>query len=256
MLLAIHGRLKNSNFRLEDLMDQLLGADRHGSGRIPVAQLKRLCQKIELPLRGPDLTALLIGCNLVDSEGSVNLDQFFRYLDWRNFYFPPELTAESRENENWRDWGNSEENRHELNSRFHTVTSEIGSSATDWKLPKTAGVPTIRLDLSLPSFRKLGDTINYGGEGTAADLLHLSSFYRMGISQIQLQKPRSAAEARKLLRDIGLEIDENTWKKIWNDCQTVPLTGQICTRHSSSIVFLWAFLNTADKELKCFLSEK
>ncbi|KAM9723738.1 EF-hand domain-containing family member B [Menidia menidia] len=120
----------------------------------------------------------------------------------------------------------------EASDHFVTSSSLIGAVG---KGPiasngQTCGIPSVRLDLPAPRFKRVSDTINYGDLSTASDLLRPSVYARRGVHQEHLSLPRTREEIKEIFGTVGVNISEETFEEAWKLASMKQPSGQVCVQ--------------------------
>ncbi|KAM3614455.1 uncharacterized protein V6R79_014618 [Siganus canaliculatus] len=92
----------------------------------------------------------------------------------------------------------------------------------------TYGIPSVRSDLPAPRIKRVSDTTNYGDVSTAGDLLHPPVYVVHGADKELYFSPRTKKEIAEIVRNIGVDISEETFEEAWTLASVKHPTGEVC----------------------------
>uniref|UniRef100_A0A8B9QIX4 EFHB C-terminal EF-hand domain-containing protein n=1 Tax=Apteryx owenii TaxID=8824 RepID=A0A8B9QIX4_APTOW len=123
-------------------------------------------------------------------------------------------------------------------SDYQTTSSQYNAVAGG--LPTTyypvGGVPTIRSDIPGPRIRHISDRANYGDEGNAYALLCPSVFSQKGVYERDLFRTRPKAEIEQILRNIGVNISDESFEEIWKQACKKHQRGEVCVESIRNVL--------------------
>ncbi|KAM9387484.1 EF-hand domain-containing family member B [Phaethornis superciliosus] len=268
VLTAVRQSLKNANYENFDiLLEAFRHYDKNNDGMIDKDDLRKCCFQLNLNLDDELLDSLFDCCDL-NKDGLINYLDFTNFLNWKDKMavneFEEKIIAKGKKLDVAALPENTKINDKLLLKQEDLVLKEPGSSGKTPKpltrsidniianyqttssqynavvggLPATCyplcGVPTIRSDIPAPRIRRVGDRTNYGDEANAYALLFPSVFSQKGVYERDIFKTRPKAEIAEILRNIGVNISQETFEDIWK---------QICMKHQKEEVCVESLRN-------------
>ncbi|XP_068616406.1 EF-hand domain-containing family member B [Brachionichthys hirsutus] len=257
---ALRHHLKKMNFHnFPSLLQAFREYDKKGRGAIDRDDLQEVCRQFQLDVSGTLLDDLMDGCDM-DKDGQIGFLEFANFLNWKDKMavtsaesarLPASLASVKPGDLQPVEPGSSLKTlrtprRPGLSpDRFRTSSSFIGSArdrpfasskpetkmrvdesraGAEDSLPvggRTFGIPTVRLDLPAPRLKKLTDTTNYGDASTAAHLL------RPSVHEEHLFSPRTKEEIAEILRNVGVNVSEETFEDAWKLASVKNPAGEV-----------------------------
>uniref|UniRef100_A0A8C6YN02 EFHB C-terminal EF-hand domain-containing protein n=1 Tax=Nothoprocta perdicaria TaxID=30464 RepID=A0A8C6YN02_NOTPE len=121
---------------------------------------------------------------------------------------------------------------------YQTTSSQY--NAVVGGLPTTCkyicGVPTIRSDIPAPRVRRISDRVNYGDEGNAYAVLCPSVFSQKGVYERDFFKTRPKSEIEQILRNIGVNISDESFEEIWKQACRKHQRGEVCVESIRNVL--------------------
>ncbi|KAM9308164.1 EF-hand domain-containing family member B [Gastrophryne carolinensis] len=239
ILAAAQQHLKKANYHhFSSLLEAFRHYDKNGDGKIDKQELRSACIKFGLELDSGVLDSLLEYCD-GDKDGLINFVEFANFLNWKDkmsigkleekiimqdgLLKPEELVLKEP--------GGSQQTTKTLTRGsqapdfYQTSSSRIGSPANSEY--RTYGIPTVRIDIAPPRFRRISDRNNYGDESNAFGLLCPSIFTQNMVYESDLFKSRSKEEISQILQNIGVNISCKNFEKLWNQASKEHPKGDV-----------------------------
>ncbi|NXU73173.1 EFHB protein, partial [Oreotrochilus melanogaster] len=266
VLTAVRQSLKNANYENFDiLLEAFRHYDKNSNGMIDKDDLRKCCFQLNLNLDDELLDSLFDCCDL-NKDGLINYLDFTNFLNWKDKMavneFEDKIITKGKKLDVAALPENTKTNDEQLLKQEVLVLKEPGSSepkpltrptdniianyqttssqynAVVGGLPATCyplcGVPTIRSDIPAPRIRRVSDTTNYGDEANAYAVMFPSVFSQKGVYERDIFKTRPKAEIAEILRNIGVNISQETFEDIWN---------QVCMKHQKEEVCVESLRN-------------
>ncbi|XP_010083815.1 PREDICTED: EF-hand domain-containing family member B, partial [Pterocles gutturalis] len=272
VLTAVRQILKKANFENFDvLLEAFRHYDKNGDGMIDKDDLRKSCLQLNLNLDDELLDSLFDYCDL-DKDGQINHLEFANFLNWKDKMSvkefeekiitkgkkrdAPVLPEDTKTNDETllkqevlvlKEPGNSEETLKTLTRSTDRVFTNYQTTSSQYNavvggLPTTCypvcGVPTIRSDIPAPQIRCISDRTNYGDQANIYALLTPSVFSQKGVYERDLFKTRPKAEIAQILHNIGVDISDEKFDKIWK---------QACMKHQREEVCVESIRNVLDE---------
>jgi hypothetical protein len=95
----------------------------------------------------------------------------------------------------------------------------------DTAVVQVFGLPSVRNDVPLPATRSVANTLNYGNEPTAKQLLTPPKCVDLGVKVEHLLQPRSRQEMQELLADAGIGMAEDEFDAVFGMAVDANGTG-------------------------------
>uniref|UniRef100_A0A8D0BZ71 EFHB C-terminal EF-hand domain-containing protein n=1 Tax=Salvator merianae TaxID=96440 RepID=A0A8D0BZ71_SALMN len=98
------------------------------------------------------------------------------------------------------------------------------------------GVPSIRADIPAPRFRRISDNTNYGDQATAYALLYPSIYSSKGVYESDFFKTRSKEEMARIMRNIGVNISDESFNEVWRQATLKDHRGEVCVESFRNVL--------------------
>ncbi|NXP18624.1 EFHB protein, partial [Scytalopus superciliaris] len=256
VLTAVRQSLKKANYKNFDLLlEAFRHFDKNGDGMIDKDNLRKSCFQLNLNLDDELLDSLFDCCDL-DKDGLINYLEFANFLNWKHKTaykeFEEKIITKGkklgaclvREDTQRKDEPlpkqddlmlkepeSSEKTPKPVAKPTDHVFASYETSSSHYNavlggLPMSCyplcGIATIRSDIPAPRIQRLGDTTNYGDQGSGFATLFPSVFSQKGVHERELLKKRPKAEIAQILHNIGMDVSGERFEEIWK---------QVCTKH-------------------------
>ncbi|XP_031556686.1 EF-hand domain-containing family member B-like [Actinia tenebrosa] len=235
VIAAIRQHLKKANYHnFESLQAAFEHYDKDKSGKISLEELAKICTEFNLPVEDELLKSLLTYCD-ADQDGQINYTEFANFLNWKDQMPSGKSSGTSL--------SDKEGTQQEEVASPKTLSKQIDKAVGGWKQSsmlvnatvggvktnnwRAYGTPTIRSDLAAPRIRRVGDTTNYGDESDAYGLINPSLYSNHGVYEKDFFQPRDRFEMRRIIDGIGVEMNPETFEKIWEAAATQGPQGQV-----------------------------
>ncbi|XP_063159943.1 EF-hand domain-containing family member B [Candoia aspera] len=271
---AIRQNLKKANYHnFDTLLHAFHHYDKDGDRKISREDLKSTCYQLNLDLDDELLDSLFNYCDL-DKDGFINYLEFVNFLNWKDkmaiqeyeekiitkgkrpdpFDLIPPNDPEIKANENAllkqddivpMEPGSLEKTTRTLSRPTDRVFSDYRTTSSQYNavvggIPSSFyplyGVPTIRSDISAPRFRRISDNTNYGDQATAYALLYPSICSNKGVYEKDFFKIRSKEEIAAILRNIGVELSEESFDEVWRQACLKDHRGKVCVESIRNVL--------------------
>ncbi|NXA40103.1 EFHB protein, partial [Eudromia elegans] len=271
VLAAVRQSLKKANYHnFDTLLEAFRYYDKNGDGMIDKDDLRKSCFQLNLNIDAVLLDALFDYCDL-DKDGQINYLEFVNFLNWKDkltvkefeekiitkgrvYTSAPDLAGDRKTNDVpllkqedlvLKEPGSSEKTPKTLTRPTDCVFADYQTTSSQYNavvggLPTTyypvCGVPTIRSDIPAPRVRRISDRINYGDEGNAYALLCPSVFSQKGVYERDFFKTRPKSEIEQILRNIGVNISDESFEKIWKQACRKHQRGEVCVESIRNVL--------------------
>ncbi|XP_020663010.3 EF-hand domain-containing family member B isoform X1 [Pogona vitticeps] len=271
---AIRQNLKKANYHnFDTLLQAFRHYDKDGDRKISREDLKKTCFQLNLDLDEELLDALFNYCDL-DKDGFINYLEFVNFLNWKDkmslqeyeekiitkgkkpapFDLIPPEGAECKadgdavlkqEDVVEKEPGSSEKTPRTLTRPTDRVFSDYRTTSSQYNavvggIPSSFyplyGVPTIRSDIPAPQFRRISDNTNYGDQATAYALLYPSIYSNKGVYERDFFKTRSKEEIARILRNIGVQLSDESFDEIWRQASLKDHRGKVCVESIRNVL--------------------
>ncbi|KAH0627330.1 hypothetical protein JD844_002907 [Phrynosoma platyrhinos] len=241
---AIRQHLKKANYHnFDTLLQAFRHYDKDGDRKINREDLKKTCFQLNLNLDDELLDALFNYCDLdKDGKRPGPFD-----------LIPPEGT-EAKADEDavlkqedivLKEPGSSEKTPRTLSRPTDRVFSDYRTTSSQYNavvggIPPSCyplyGVPTIRADLRAPRFRRISDNTNYGDQATVYALLYPSILSNKGVYERDVFKTRSKEEIARILRNIGVQLSDESFDEVWRQASLKDHRGEVCVESIRNVL--------------------
>ncbi|XP_042331445.1 EF-hand domain-containing family member B isoform X2 [Sceloporus undulatus] len=263
---AVRQHLKKVNYHnFDTLLQAFRHYDKDGDRKINREDLKKTCFQLNLNLDDELQDALFDYCDL-DKDGFIDYLEFVNFLNWKEkmplleceekiitkgkrpgpFDLIPPEGAETdadkdavlkQEDIVLKEPGSSEKTPRTLSRPTDHVSSDYRTTSSQYNavvggIPPSCyplyGVPTIRSDIPAPRFRRISDNTNYGDQATAYALLSPSVLNNKGVYERDVFKSRSKVEIARILRNIGVQLSDESFNEVWRQASLKDRRGLVC----------------------------
>ncbi|CAK8681440.1 unnamed protein product [Clavelina lepadiformis] len=229
VLANVRQHLKKTNYHnFNDLRSAFRHYDYDNTGYLDAQKIWDACWKFNLPIDDDLLSSLMRYCSVDSNEKAegdeckLDYEKFVNFLNWKDKILPPISLQCEKENEK-KPEANDKDVQRLCKQIDKAMTNSITSSSSinavvggvDTKQDPSYGVPTVRFDLPAPRCRRISDRTNYGDESDAYGLVNPSMYTRHGVYERDFFEPRSREEIRTIFEEIGVEMSEEAFEKIW-----------------------------------------
>uniref|UniRef100_G1K853 EFHB C-terminal EF-hand domain-containing protein n=2 Tax=Anolis carolinensis TaxID=28377 RepID=G1K853_ANOCA len=125
-----------------------------------------------------------------------------------------------------------------VSSDYRTTSSQY--NAVFGCIPQSCyplyGVPTIRADIPAPRFRRISDNTNYGDQGDAYNLLYPTIYSNKGVYERDIFKTRSKEEIARILRNIGVQLSDESFDEVWRQASLKDHRGEVCVESIRNVL--------------------
>ncbi|XP_060104748.1 EF-hand domain-containing family member B isoform X1 [Heteronotia binoei] len=271
---AIRQNLKKANYHnFETLLEAFRHYDKDGDGKISKDDLNKACFQLNIDLDAELLDALFDFCDL-DKDGFIDYLEFVNFLNWKDKMslgeyekniitkgkrrapfdlIPPEGTEDKTdenailkpENIVLKEPGSSELTPRTLSRPTDRVFSDYRTTSSQYnaviggipsKFFPLYGVPTVRADIPAPRFRRISDITNYGDQASAYALLHPSIYNHKGVYEADFFKTRPKEEIAQILRNIGVNISDESFDEVWRQACLKDHRGEACVESVRNVL--------------------
>ncbi|KFV82065.1 EF-hand domain-containing family member B, partial [Struthio camelus australis] len=265
---AVRQNLKKANYHnFDTLLEAFRHYDKNGDGMIDKDDLRKSCFQLNLNLDDELLDALFDYCDL-DKDGLINYLEFANFLNWKNKTAVKEFEEKiitkdasapaqpedkktsdepllKQEDLTLKEPGSSEKTPKTLTRPTDHVFADYQTTSSQYNavvggLPTTyyrvCGVPTVRSDIAAPRVRRISDITNYGDEGNAYALLCPSVFSQKGVYERDFFKTRPKAELEQILRNIGMNVSDESFEEVWKQACRKHQRGEVCVESIRSVL--------------------
>ncbi|XP_071502668.1 EF-hand domain-containing family member B-like [Diadema antillarum] len=237
LVAAIRQQLKKANYHnFNNLQAAFNHYDKNGDGKIDINELRLCCEQFSLPVE-PELLAQLILYVDANSDGYINYSEFANFLNWKDKMEEgqrltnPQSTVPKQEEEKEKE-GTPERIKKQIDEAIgghrtsaQMINSVVGGVST--KDYRTYGVPTIRSDIAAPRVKRISDSKNYGDESDAYGLINPSIYSNRGVYEKDFFQPRHPEQIKGIFSNIGVEMDQDTFQKLWSLAASRSDRGQV-----------------------------
>ncbi|NWX98813.1 EFHB protein, partial [Nothoprocta ornata] len=268
VLAAVRQSLKKANYHnFDTLLEAFRYYDKNGDGMIDKDDLRKSCFQLNLNVDAALLDALFDYCDL-DKDGLINYLEFVNFLNWKDKMAvkefeekiitkdtsAPDLPEDRKTSDTpllkqedlvLKEPGSSEKTPKTLTRPTDRVFADYQTTSSQYNavvggLPTTyypvCGVPTIRSDIPAPRVRRISDRVNYGDEGNAYAILCPSVFSQKGVYERDFFKTRPKSEIEQILRNIGVNISEESFEEIWKQACRKHQRGEVCVESIRNVL--------------------
>ncbi|XP_044305301.1 EF-hand domain-containing family member B isoform X1 [Varanus komodoensis] len=271
---AVRQDLKKANYHnFETLLQAFRHYDKDGDRKINREDLKKACFQLNLNLDEELLDALFNYCDL-DKDGFINYLEFVNFLNWKDktslneyeekiitkgkrpgpFDLIPLDNAEVQLDEDavlkqedivLKEPGSLERTPRTLSRPTDRVFSDYRTTSSQYNavvggVPSSAyplcGVATIRADIPAPRVRRISDNTNYGDQATTYALLYPSIYSNKGVYEKDIFKTRSKEEIARILRNIGVQLSDESFDEIWKQASLKDHRGEVCVESIRNVL--------------------
>lgn len=251
LVAAIRQQLKKANYHnFNNLQAAFNHYDKNGDGKIDINELRTCCDQFSLPIDPELLEQLIVYCD-ANSDSSIDYSEFANFLNWKDKMNegqmltdpasgavkakPEAVAAEGAE------LGTPEKIKKQIDQAIgghrtsaQMINSVVGGVST--RGYRTYGVPTIRSDISAPRIKRISDVKNYGDESDAYGLINPSLFSNRGVYERDFFQPREPEQIKGIFSDIGVEMDSDTFQKMWEVASTRSDGGQVSVESFKNVL--------------------
>ncbi|XP_077997743.1 EF-hand domain-containing family member B-like [Glandiceps talaboti] len=230
---AIRQHLKKANYHnFNDLAAAFKHYDKNGDGKIDINELRACCVQFNLPVEPELLEQLLFACD-ANANGYIDYVAFANFLNWKDKM--DQGVAVKRE-------GDVETIQKQIDKAIgeHRTSASMINATVGGPLSakgfRCYGVPTIRSDLPAPRFRRISDRKNYGDESDAYGLVNPSMYSNRGVYERDFFKARRPDEIKSIFTNIGVQMDHETFQKLWEIAVSRNDKGQVSVESFRSVL--------------------
>ncbi|XP_071791853.1 EF-hand domain-containing family member B-like [Asterias amurensis] len=237
LVAAIRQQLKKANYHnFNDLQAAFDHYDKNRDGKIDIQELRSCCGQFNLPIEPELLEQLILYCDN-NKDGYIDYAEFANFLNWKDKMQQgveaPEAMEQSEE-----DVGTLKKQIDQSIGEHRTSASMInavvgGVSTKDHRL---YGIPTIRSDLAAPRIKRISDTKNYGDESDAFGLMNPSMYSNRGVYEKDFFQARPQNQIKDIFTSVGVQMDNDTFQKLWNVASTRSDNGQVSVESFRSVL--------------------
>ncbi|XP_025933931.1 EF-hand domain-containing family member B [Apteryx rowi] len=272
VLTAVRQNLKKASYHnFDTLLEAFRHYNKNGDGMIDKDDLQKSCFQLNLNIDDELLDALFDCCDL-DKDGLINYLEFANFLNWKDKMAvkefeekiitkgikpdtsAPALCEDKKTNDEpllkqedlvLKEPGSLEKTPKPLTRPTDHVFSDYQTTSSQYNavaggLPTTyypvCGVPTIRSDIPGPRICHISDRANYGDEGNAYALLCPSVFSQKGVYERDFFRTRPKAEIEQILRNIGVNISDESFEEIWKQACKKHQRGEVCVESIRNVL--------------------
>ncbi|KAJ6666513.1 hypothetical protein lerEdw1_020236, partial [Lerista edwardsae] len=269
---AIRQNLKKANYHnFDTLLKAFRHYDKDGDRKISRADLKKACCQLNLDLDEELLDALFDYCDL-DKAGYINYLEFVNFLNWKDKMsiekFEEKIITKGKrqnpfdllppvEEENTADAmlmpedivlkepGGSEKTPKTLSRPTDRVFSDYRTTSSQYNsvvggIPLSSypayGVPTVRSDIAAPRRRRISDRTNYGDQASVYALLYPNIYNNKGVYEKDFFKTRSKEEVARILRNIGVQLSDESFDEVWRQACMKDHRGEACVESVRNVL--------------------
>ncbi|XP_070583354.1 EF-hand domain-containing family member B [Erythrolamprus reginae] len=271
---ALRQNLKKANYHnFDTLLHAFRHYDKDGDRKISREDLKKTCFQLNLDLDDELLDSLFNYCDL-DKDGFIDYLEFVNFLNWKDkmaiqefeekiitkgkkpapFDLIPANDSEVKANENallkqddivYMEPGSLEKTSRTLSRPTDCVFSNYRTTSSQYNaviggIPSSFyplyGIPTIRSDIPAPHFRRISDTTNYGDQANMYALLYPSIYSNKGVYEKDFFRIRSKEEIADILRNIGVNISDESFDEIWRQACLKDHRGKACVESIRNVL--------------------
>lgn len=93
---------------------------------------------------------------------------------------------------------------------------------------KTFGVPSIRTDIPMPKAKSVANTVNFGNEPDALQLLRPPRSVERGVHEGHYMALRKKAEVKELMAEAGIELGADDFDQVFVMASGADGEGELC----------------------------
>ncbi|XP_033101758.1 EF-hand domain-containing family member B-like isoform X2 [Anneissia japonica] len=237
LLAAVRQQLKKANYHnFNDLSAAFRHYDKNGDGRIDINELQECCVQFNLPV-DPELLIQLTSYCDANRDGSIDYTEFANFLNWQEKMTSEEKllapgTAQTHSPEVISKQIDKSIGEHRTSNSM--INAVVGGVCTQGY--RTYGVPTIRSDRAAPIVRRISDRTNYGDESNAYGLVNPSIYSNRGVYEKDFFKAREAEEVKNIFGNIGVQMDSETFQKLWTMAASRSQDGTVSVESFRSVL--------------------
>ncbi|XP_783931.2 EF-hand domain-containing family member B [Strongylocentrotus purpuratus] len=257
LVAAIRQQLKKANYHnFNNLQAAFNHYDKNGDGKIDINELRLCCDQFSLPIEPELLEQLILYCD-ANTNGCIDYFEFANFLNWKDKMNEGEtltnpasaaVKGESQESKE----GTPERLKKQIDQAIgghrtsaQMINAVVGGVST--KGYRTYGVPTVRSDIAAPRTKRISDTKNYGDESDAFGLINPSMYSNKGIYEKDFFQPREPEQIKGIFSDIGVEMDPETFHKLWSVATSRSDQGQVSVESFRNVLDEVQALQLADE---------
>ncbi|XP_066484736.1 EF-hand domain-containing family member B [Tiliqua scincoides] len=269
---AIRQELKKANYHnFDTLLKAFRHYDKDGDRKISRDDLKKACFQLNLNLDEELLNAFFDYCDL-DKAGFINYLEFVNFLNWKDktsleeyeekiltkgkregrFDLLPPVGEESTDSAMLKpedivlkEPGSSDKTPRTLSRSTDRVFSDYRTTSSQYNavvggIPSSYyplfGIPTIRADIPAPRRRRISDNTNYGDQASVYALLYPNIYSNKGVYEKDFFKTRSKEEIARILRNIGVQLSDESFDEVWKQACQKDHRGEACVESVRNVL--------------------